>query len=326
MNKFMTKNRDRFAVTLAVLATAIALTACGGGGGGGTVVTPPPVTTPAPTVLLSSVVPATGATNVSVNVRPVFTFAVTNVTAINTVTAFVCNSKQITYLATADLTSKAGSATISFAPMVALTNGDSCTMSSDVTATGAGGSAKTTVNTSFTVEAAPVVTCQGAAMMNSVNTCVSPPAATGYTWNNVIKAWVANIGTNVVGLNELPLECTTIGDACWKASTASGAIKYFETNAVATGINSRKLVVAGIIVSKKSSFAAGNFTLIPVYPDSESDTPYTNLSILNGSNTDGVVNLKGSDGGVKFTTPTNGCWEWGRVTGGWANHSTACPI
>jgi hypothetical protein len=177
--------------------------------------------------------------------------------------------------------------------------------------------------TSCEIPPAPV--CTAPAMANSSGTCVSPPAGTGYTWNNVIKAWVADIGTLVVGLNTLPAECVTIGDACWKASTANGTIKYFGTNLALTGFSNRKVVFAGFIIGG-SGFGSGNFNMIPIYLDSEAESPYINKMIVNASYTDGFVNARGSQDGVKFTLPLGICGEFFFNGNGIASHSASCPI
>lgn len=275
-------SRSRFIAAVSIFPLALMLVACGGGGGGssgGGGVTPPPGITPAPTILLSSVVPAAGAAGVSVNVNPTFTFAIANVTAVNTVTSFLCGNKQVTYLATADLTSKVGSATISFAPMASLTNGDSCTMSSDVTATGAGGSAKTTVNTSFVVEAAAPV-----------------PA----TWWPPI---FVPVGTQVIGMNQVPASAVLIGDAGWKQAVADKVQKFLDSGIILTGYNTRAIAFAFF----KDQSGASCTTL--VYKDDGSAVG-NNKAVGNGCNTVDADWAVGTSAGVVRHFPSLGvCYQ-----------------
>lgn len=164
------------------------------------------------------------------------------------------------------------------------------------------------------------VACPAPAMANASGTCINPPAATGYTWNSVIKVWVADIGTLVTGLNTLPAECATIGDTCWKTS---GKINYFATNMV---INGRSLVMAGFLVGGSDPVVSGNFNMIPIYSDTEADSPVLGKTIANGSVSGGFVNAKGSQDGVKYTTPTNGCWEKFFTGVAITSRSISCPI
>lgn len=310
----MVKNRARALATLAVLSTALFLTACGGGGGGETVVTPTP--TPVVPVVNPPVLSVASTSPLPV----ASTIVVTSDKALEGVTQ-VSLINQLNAAIPANAVLSADKKSIVITPIANFTYATTITVTVKAKANGVEGTVTATVIT----ENAPVV-CTPPSMANSVNVCMQPPAATGYTWNNTIKAWVANIGVLVTSLNELPLECKVIGDACWKGKTADGTIKYFETNLVMTGFSARKIVFAGLVVSKQSGFAAGNFNLIPIYVDTESDAPLLNNLVLNGSNTDGVVTLKGSQNGVKFTTPANGCWEKVWVGNGFSSATTTCPI
>jgi hypothetical protein len=345
MKNFMQQRGHLVAVLGIVLVTA-SLVACGGGGGGGsTPVTPPASFTetvtcptgeqksatastqsaaidaagalcPAPTLL--SVTPANGDTTTSPD-----TLVGTGIV--------VATSSALRVPNVADVTLKAGTLNVpgtitlvgtkgfKFTPTAKLAYGQAYTFVANLF-DGLGKSL--VVQSTFTTSA---VVCTAPAMLNSAGTCISPPAATGYTWNSVIKVWVADIGTLVTGLNALPAECVTVGDACWKESSASGKIKYFATNMVLTGINDRKMVFAGFIVGK-SGPASGYFNTIPIYIDTEADTPFINKDIGASWNSDGFVNGKGSQEGLKFTTPTNGCWEKFFTGTGTNSRSVSCPI
>ena len=192
---------------------------------------------------------------------------------------------------------------------------------SDVKGSGPGGtSAAVSAMLTFTTKTAPA--CTSPAMRNSVGTCVSPPAATGYTWNDVIKVWVADIDVLVTGLNMLPQACVTFGDACWKASTADGTIKYFATGMV---INGRKQVMAGYRLYS-SNAASVTFAMVPFYLDTEADTPVLNKSVSSAYTTDGFASGKGNQVGVKFITPTNICGEYYFTGSGIGTRLISCPI
>ena len=164
--------------------------------------------------------------------------------------------------------------------------------------------------------------CPSPAVASSTGNCINPPAASGYSWNSVLKVWVADIGTTITSLNTLPDACLAVGDACWKASTANGTIKYISSNVVYSG---RKVIFAGFIIGP-NSFGAGNFNMKWVYADAEGETPAANKSPANGFSMDGFVNAKGSDIGVKYTMPSGNCGEFFFNGSGIATRFVSCPI
>lgn len=175
------------------------------------------------------------------------------------------------------------------------------------------------------VDPTPVSGCLPPTMQNSKGACMLPPAPTGYTWNNVIKAWVADIGVLVTGVNTLPATCVTIGDACWLDSIADGTIKLTNTNAVATGVNTRPIVFASYIVGNSSFF--GYYVSVPLYADEVSKSAFLNQNVENGGVNAPIADVKGSASGLKQNFLSAGCWErvWGG-NGAWGNISISCPI
>jgi len=165
-------------------------------------------------------------------------------------------------------------------------------------------------------------TCPAPAMTNSLGTCTSPPAASGYNWDNITKAWVADVGVLVVGLNTLPAECLTVGDACWKESTANGTIKYFASNTV---INGRKNKWAGFFIGS-SGVGSWALRMIPIFLDTEADTYITDKTIAAGFISSAIVDAKGSQDGVRVTSPRIGCGEFFFDGAGIGTRTISCPI
>lgn len=173
------------------------------------------------------------------------------------------------------------------------------------------------------VDPAPASACLPPTMENSKGACMLPPAPTGYTWNNIIKAWVADIGTLVTGANTLPATCVTVGDQCWLDSVADGTIKFVNSNAVMTGFSTRPVVFAFY----KGNFNGTNYYGVkPMYADVEAVSTAANQDVSNGGNTDTVTEIKGSQNGAKQTVPSFGCWErvWQDI--GFGNIQISCPI
>lgn len=176
------------------------------------------------------------------------------------------------------------------------------------------------------VDPTPVSGCLPPTMQNSKGACMLPPAPTGYTWNNIHKAWVADIGTLVTGINTLPATCVKIGDSCWLDSIADGTIKLANTNAVMTGLDTRPIVMAAYIVGTSSFF--GYYVSVPLYADEVGKSAALNQNIENGGvNNATVTEIKGSGLGLKQNYSSAGCWEMVWDTGGaWVEHRISCPI
>jgi hypothetical protein len=333
----------------------LGLSACGGGGGGGT--TPAPTVTvvcpdgtsqtavsasvanaacPAPTLV--SLAPANGATSVTPD-----SIAASGI--------MVATSSALTIPNVADISLKAGTTDVPGVITLVGTKGLTFTPATKLRFSQAYAFAASlrdglgkalAIQSTFTTSAIqcvlpqqpasdgqscvdPVVvtpTCTAPAMLNSANTCISPPAVTGYTWNTANKVWVADIGVLGTGLNTLPAECVNFGDACWKASSANGTIKYFATNMVISG---RNQIMAGYIIGG-TGVGSGNFFIMPFYADADADTPVSNKAINATFEPTTMVTAKGSQDGVKFTIPGNLCGEIFHNGTGVTDRAVQCPI
>ena len=176
---------------------------------------------------------------------------------------------------------------------------------------------------------APVVsTCTGSAMANSLGSCISPPQATGFTFNTVIKAWVADVGVLVSGFRALPATCVTIGDQCWEESVANGLIQFANSGVVMTGQNTRPIVFAFYTVN--GTFNGQNvlyYLTTPIFADVVGKSTGLNQNVENGG-VSGVTgfDVKGSINGLKLRA-SDGCWEKVYNTGGgFINNPITCPI
>jgi len=178
-----------------------------------------------------------------------------------------------------------------------------------------------TIATTFTTSA--VVCADPLARINSQGTCVSPPAATGYTWNDIIKAWVADIGVLVTGANTLPAACVTVGDACWLASVADGTIKFVNSGVVMTGLNTRPINFA---IYMTNIGGVVGYNKMPMYADVIATSALANQAVNNSSSANISTDYKGSALGVKYTVPTQGCFERVFVGAGFGTNTTTCPI
>jgi len=355
MSKIMSKNRGNFfAVSAIALATAAVIAGCGGGGGGGSVVVTPP--TPVTfTETVSATCPndakvtgtATEATQAAAQSKALDNAlaqcsgpTLTSITPANgsttadpdgiATTGIVVSTSSALQIpnVTNDLVLKAGTTVVPvkvspvdpkvlrITPTVKLLYGQ---LYSYVFNLKDGLGKPLTVSGSFITSASG---CNLPSQLNSLGVCMAPPAPTGYTWNVANKVWVADIGTLVTGLNTLPAECVTIGDACWKVSSANGTIKYFGTGLTVDG---RKFIFAGYIIGGTLP-GAGSFAMKTIYFDTEAATPGLSKEVNVAYNTSGIVNAKGSVDGVKYTTPTNGCWEFFYTGSGTNTRPATCPI
>jgi hypothetical protein len=153
---------------MVTLAGTLGLAGCGGGGGGGaTAVTPTPTPTPTPQATLTSIVPSTGATGIALDIKPVITLAISNATSSDaTALSFVCSTRKIAFTSAAVLSTDGKTGTITLTPAASsVLAGDSCSITGDVSTSGAGGTVKTTVNTSFSIFSAPVSVAKGLSLI-----------------------------------------------------------------------------------------------------------------------------------------------------------------
>ncbi len=165
----------------------------------------------------------------------------------------------------------------------------------------------------FTTDADPsIVVCTAPAMLTTANTCISPPAATGYTWNSVVKVWVADRGIYVTSINTLPATCLNIGDACYLAKAADGTIKFVQ------GPTSVMFAVY--------QTADG---YLNTYPINAADGTRNNISaalIAGGASGNLWDYVVGTTSGIiqKVVTPS-ACFEYAFGTL-WSNSPVTCPV
>ena len=144
----MKNSRSLFVVVLAAL-----MSACGGGDGGSTPPPPPPpvIIPPSATVEITSYTPTNGAANVVTSVAPAVTFKVTNGTYASSSVGLACNGNTV-----AGAAAVAGNI-LTFSPTSPLPHSVTCALTGTITGTGTGGSGLTSVNTSFTTVAPPIL-------------------------------------------------------------------------------------------------------------------------------------------------------------------------
>lgn len=352
----MSNSRGSKATAFTILAVAFGFAACSGGGGGSTPTTPASVTvtcpngtaqTAATTALANAACPAP----VMLSIDPA-NLGITSTPDSLVLTGIVVATDSVldpASLTTANVTLKVGSLTsiagtvsatdtkgFKFVPAAKLQYGQAYDFVADVKdSLGKILAVRSSFSTSLISCTAPQVpdstgttcvaplACLAPAMQNSVGACMLPPAPTGYTWNNIIKAWVADIGVLVTGANTLPATCVTIGDKCWLDSVADGTIKFVYSNALMPGFSTRHVVFAFY----KGNFNGTNYYgVTPMYADVEATSAFANQGVSNGGNTDTITEIKGSQNGVKQTAPSFGCWErvWQDI--GFGNIQISCPI
>ncbi len=182
----------------------------------------------APTITLASVTPAQGAVDVPTTANVAFVYNYTNATSFAPgIVSASCNGTAVASSASAPV-DDAGKQQVTVKVNVsAMPNSTGCTVSlNTVTATGTGGSKNaSTVITSFTTIA----------------------AAAWWPPKNV-----APMGTKVFGtdLTQLPADCTSETQQCWKDLVMSGAIKFVSTSATMVGFNNRPIVIANFYDAK----------------------------------------------------------------------------
>lgn len=308
------------AAAMTIVSVAVALSGCGGGGG-----TTAAVTTPV--VPVAPVVNAPKLTLTSASPMPVASvITVSSDVALVGVTSVSINTPQATTLP-GNAALSADKKTITITPSAALPYATTLTVTVRATANGVEGSVTGTVLT----ESAPVA-CVLPQMANSLGACISPPGATGYTWNNVIKAWVANVGTLVIGVNVLPDTCLYIGDACWKANVANGTIKFVNTGAVLTGTPAvgRPVVFALYVVGNVgfANGASGRAIVWADSPDMMSISNMVNESVTNMTITERLMEARGTKTGALFNFFPNKCYslDWSSSFLGFPVSTTTCPI
>lgn len=151
---------SRVLAATALVAATLVLGACGGspGGGGGTtgsIVVPDPAALTLATLL--SVTPASGATGIVRDVKPVIVLGVKNATSSDgTKLLLVCAGRTIAFTSSSALSADATNMAVTLTPQAgAILAADACTLNGNVSTSGASGAVNTSIATTFSVLATP---------------------------------------------------------------------------------------------------------------------------------------------------------------------------
>ncbi len=320
-----------FALTL----VALTLAACGGGGGGsGTpAVTYTSASTCAGGAALTSTVSQAAANALVPASCPAATAA--QLAAITVTRAAAAPSAITAAGLPAGWTLTGGTATFTpIAPTTGAAVTGSISAAGVITPNGTLPAGSYTVAANLTFANAPATSvtrtvvvpavCTAPSAVNAVtNTCITPPAATGYTYNPNLGgggAFVANIGVLVTGANTLPAACLTVGDACWVQSVQNGTIKFVNSGAVMTGINTRPIVFAYYASNFNSNLYYYN---LPIFAD---DGTSATLNSVNTGGISGITSVRGTTTGTKLLDNYGICGERYFNGSGFAGNIIACPI
>ncbi len=326
MNTFCYQRHRMACVAIATLA--VGLVACGGGGGGGTATsTPTAPTATAPTLTLTA-----SATSQAV-AGPIVVNSDRALASIDAVSVMAPGGVAVA----ASATLSADKLSISIAPNTLLSYGTTYAVTVRANANGVVGTLSSNVATP------PVAVCAPPAIANAFNNCISPPAATGYSWSTAFKAWVADIGVLVTKPNLLRAACKTIGDACWQASAADGTIKFVNSGITLPRSSGnrpiafayyRALTDAGMDTSVVQPFFADAAFVSAAIPTSQSVLDFVSGGL--GDTTSTITAVRGLDYGIDrqySVTRADGtsyisCYNFNNFLGyGWTSaQSFTCPI
>ena len=176
----------------------------------------------------------------------------------------------------------------------------------------------------------PVTLYDGATVLDSskslTGSCVS-----GTTWNGsacapVVTTWwppayIAPIGTKVVGMNQLPSTATTIGNTAWQQAVKDGTVKFIDTGIVLSGYSTRAVIWA--FYQSIEGFSCAR----PIYKDDGSyvDHPETTGNCNTGVLADWAV---GTQAGIIRHAPNAGCYQltWNATRKGFDDTLVSCPF
>ena len=318
----MKKTSLKLKTALAAL-TLVTLAACGGGGGATTAIAPTtPVNPTLPTIFTATTQCASGPALTSTLSQAAANARVPgDCPAVSTVGVGVSiagNMLSVTGLPASLVVSSSSLTATSGASVVTYTNGalTSGTLLSAATYTYNGARVTLANAPAITlagtfVSPAIATVCTAPAMLTTANTCISPPAATGYTWNSVVAGgvWVADIGVLVTGANLLSSASFVIGDTAWLQAMANGTIKC--TNTSSTKADGRPEIfchyktVNGVINNGSEYYVS-----MPMMADTIATGGGANQSVGNGGSVNIATEFKGSVNGVKQKIPAFGCYEF----------------
>lgn len=324
------------------VAMAVMLSACGGGGAS----TPAPTPTPTPTTVtvtcpngstqtaattdlanaacpapaLVSVSPANGSAAVSVDA-----FASVDVVTDSTLDASSITSTNVTLKAgsnaIAGTASAVGTKSLKFAPAAKLNYAQAYSFSATVKDTlGKALTVSSTFTTAAIACTAPQVpAADGQSCVTPVAVCTAPAV-----WTAGINACVTPMGTQVIGMNQLPVASLTIGDVAWREAVTDGTVKFLSTGIVLAGYSARPIVWAFY----KGPITGNSCTRL-IYKDD--GTGVANTSTEGNCNTDiPVVDwaVGTSIGVVRHFPGPNKCYQlsWNQVRQGLDDVLVTCPF
>ena len=328
----------RTGTLIAGIALVLGLVACGGGGGGSTT-TPPPTTvtatcpddskqTAATLDLATGACPGIDATKVTLT--PANNATGVSPDTIATSGISVATSSALTTPALTDISLKAGTTSVpvtmtmvgakgfKFAPSTKLLYAQAYNYVVSLTDTLG---KKLSVSGSFTTAS---VQCVAPQVPNSAGTaCVTPsPCTAPAVWTASLNACLKPVGSQAVGMNQLPTNALLIGDAGWTKAVTDGIPKFLDSGMLLTGYNTRPIAFAFYKATSGVSCAK------PIYKDDGSAVD-NNKSVIGGCNTVDVDWAVGTTAGVIRHFPSLGqCYEfsWKQTTQGFQDLQVTCPF
>lgn len=230
----------KFLAILSVVSIIPTLFACGGGGGDSSS-TPPVLVIPAPTGRVSTISPAIGEMNVTIDVQPVITLSVTDAKSSDTKgLTLMCSGRTVPFTSTSVLSTDGKIMTIPFTIAAGLTlAGDVCTSTGGITTTGPDGKTVVTpIGMSFSL--VPIPKCDPPTSWSATgNTCISPVAML------------------VSGANQLQVCGVDLYD-CLRKGMFNGTVKVVSSTYT---FNNRVVSFAYFINPR------GKFVVLPLYAD-----------------------------------------------------------
>mgnify|MGYP005607585351 FL=1 len=93
-------------------------------------------------------------------------------------------------------------------------------------------------------------------------------------WSNGLQTCVYPVHVKVSGTNKLQIGCITWKDQCWRDAVDSGVVKFIETKAVTTGVNTRPIAFAYFYNGTTPSPSTGQYSYTIFYADT--GEPFSN--------------------------------------------------
>ena len=337
--KFFASFGGKIWTVFAVLLVALFVTACGGGGGGGTV-TPPPTTvtvtcpddskqTAATLDLATAACPGIDATKVTF--APANNATGVSPDTIATSGIVIATSSTLATPALADFSLKAGTTAVPVTVTMSAGNKGFKAIPSTkllyaqvysgiVNLTDTLGK-KLSLPFSFTTAS---VQCVAPQVPNSAgDACVTPsPCTAPAVWTASLNTCLKPIGSQAIGMNQLPASALLIGDTGWNKAVTDGVQKFLDSGMLLTGYNTRPIVFAFY------KAPSGTSCVTPIYKDDGSAVD-NNKAVGNACNTVDADWAVGTLSGVVRHFPSLGmCYEisWNQATQRFQDLQVTCPF